>query len=46
MGDKVTIRVVSANLDKRQLDYEWIEKSASPEKRKKRTGKKPKKEKS
>jgi ribonuclease R len=23
MGDKVTIRVVSANLAKRQLDYEW-----------------------
>jgi ribonuclease R len=24
MGDKLTIRVVSANLDKRQLDYEWV----------------------
>jgi ribonuclease R len=24
MGDKVMIRVVSANLDKRQLDYEWV----------------------
>lgn len=24
MGDKVTIKVVSANLDKRQLDYEWV----------------------
>ncbi len=24
MGDKVIIRVVSANLDKRQLDYEWV----------------------
>ena len=24
MGDKVFIRVVAANLDKRQLDYEWI----------------------
>lgn len=24
MGDKVTIRVISANLDKRQLDYEWV----------------------
>lgn len=24
MGDKVTIRVVAANLDKRQLDYEWV----------------------
>jgi ribonuclease R len=24
MGDKVTIKVVSANLSKRQLDYEWV----------------------
>lgn len=24
MGDKVRIKVVSANLDKRQLDYEWV----------------------
>ncbi|HEV2355165.1 MAG TPA: ribonuclease R [Puia sp.] len=24
MGDKLTIRVVSANLGKRQLDYEWV----------------------
>ncbi len=24
MGDTVTIRVVAANLDKRQLDYEWV----------------------
>lgn len=24
MGDKVMIRVVAANLEKRQLDYEWI----------------------
>jgi len=24
MGDKVTIRVVAANLVKRQLDYEWV----------------------
>ena len=24
MGDKVTIRIVSANLAKRQLDYEWV----------------------
>ncbi|MBS1605981.1 MAG: ribonuclease R [Bacteroidetes bacterium] len=24
MGDKVTIKVVSANLTKRQLDYEWV----------------------
>jgi ribonuclease R len=24
MGDKVRIKVVAANLDKRQLDYEWV----------------------
>ena len=24
IGDKLTIRVVSANLAKRQLDYEWV----------------------
>ena len=24
MGDRVTIKVVSANLAKRQLDYEWV----------------------
>jgi len=24
MGDKITIKVVAANLDKRQLDYEWV----------------------
>ncbi|MGE5108828.1 MAG: ribonuclease R [Sphingobacteriales bacterium] len=24
MGDKVRIKVLSANLDKRQLDYEWV----------------------
>jgi ribonuclease R len=24
MGDKISILVVSANLDKRQLDYEWV----------------------
>jgi ribonuclease R len=24
MGDKVNIKVVAANLDKRQLDYEWV----------------------
>ena len=27
MGDKVHIRVIAANLDKRQLDYEWVLKS-------------------
>jgi ribonuclease R len=29
MGDKVTIKVVSANLAKRQLDYEWVVGSAT-----------------
>jgi ribonuclease R len=24
MGDKITIKIVSANLAKRQLDYEWV----------------------
>jgi hypothetical protein len=24
MGDKVTIKIVAANLTKRQLDYEWV----------------------
>jgi ribonuclease R len=24
MGDKVWIKVVAANLTKRQLDYEWV----------------------
>jgi ribonuclease R len=36
MGDKVWIKVVAANLTKRQLDYEWVLTSASKkEKRKK-----------
>jgi ribonuclease R len=25
MGDKVFIKVIAANLDKRQLDYEWVQ---------------------
>jgi len=32
MGDKVTIRVVAANLDKRQLDYEWVIKNDNQKK--------------
>jgi ribonuclease R len=24
MGDKVRIKVIAANLEKRQLDYEWV----------------------
>jgi len=43
MGDKVMIRVVSANLEKRQLDYEWVlgedkpktQKSSRPKREKK-----------
>lgn len=31
MGDKVRIRVVAANLEKRQLDYEWVIASALKE---------------
>ncbi|QEC67334.1 ribonuclease R [Panacibacter ginsenosidivorans] len=56
MGDKVFIRVVAANLDKRQLDYEWVlkpdeesevktEKSRVKKEKSKGTVRKPKKEK-
>ena len=31
MGDKVTIKIVSANLAKRQLDYEWVITAAARE---------------
>lgn len=31
MGDKVWIKVVAANLTKRQLDYEWVVTAAAPE---------------
>lgn len=31
MGDKVWIKVVAANLTKRQLDYEWVVTAAVPE---------------
>lgn len=34
MGDAVTIRVISANLEKRQLDYEWVMKGETKEKSK------------
>lgn len=53
MGDKVTIRVVAANLEKRQLDYEWVMEGKSEkskvsrrtpsEKSEKETGKRKKK---
>ncbi len=36
MGDKVWIKVVAANLTKRQLDYEWVVTSAVKKEKKKR----------
>ncbi len=38
MGDKVKIRVVAANLEKRQLDYEWVlgEETEAKEKKEKK----------
>ncbi len=44
MGDKVWIKVISANLDKRQLDYEWVlqhDKHASKPKQEKEEKPKP-----
>ncbi|TKK71812.1 ribonuclease R [Ilyomonas limi] len=35
MGDKVWIKVVAANLDKRQLDYEWVPKAVKEAKQQK-----------
>ncbi len=35
MGDKVQVKVIAANLDKRQLDYEWIPGEAGDLKQKK-----------
>lgn len=32
IGDKVKIKVVSTNLTKRQLDYEWVNEKAAPSK--------------
>ena len=42
MGDKVTILVVSANLDRRQLDYEWVLVGDKPAKEKEKKEKKKK----
>ncbi len=39
MGDKITILIVAANLDKRQLDYEWVSIGDKPEKEKKKKSK-------
>ena len=36
MGDKVWIKVVAANLTKRQLDYEWVVASGLKDGKKKR----------
>ncbi len=30
MGDKLTVKVVAANLTKRQLDYEWVRNEGTP----------------
>ncbi|MDE1192622.1 MAG: ribonuclease R [Arachidicoccus sp.] len=38
MGDTVRIKVVAANLDKRQLDYEWVLKSDEAKKNEKKSG--------
>ena len=43
MGDKVNIRVVAANLVKRQLDYEWVTEGNASKTIKKSTSKKSKK---
>lgn len=43
MGDKVTIKVVAANLAKRQLDYEWVIVSAIEDEKKDKEAKKRKK---
>jgi ribonuclease R len=49
MGDKVRIKVIAANLDKRQMDYAWVKdgskKNDERGKRKERSNKKSKKEK-
>jgi ribonuclease R len=37
MGDKVMIKVVAANLSKRQLDYEWVVEEAKSKKPKLKT---------
>jgi ribonuclease R len=36
MGDKVWIKVIAANLTKRQLDYEWVVASGLKEGKKKK----------
>lgn len=43
MGDKIQIRVMAANLGKRQLDYEWVVDQEEPKKTGKKTHTKKKK---
>lgn len=43
MGDKVTIKVVAANLSKRQLDYEWVIAAGLGEERSEAINKRPRK---
>ncbi len=46
MGDKVMIKVISANLDKRQLDYQWVNEASNKTKSSsKKSNRKPKNEK-
>jgi ribonuclease R len=46
MGDKVMIKVVSANLERRQLDYQWVNEGSSRNKQpSKKSNRKNKKEK-
>lgn len=41
MGDKVTIKVIAANLTKRQLDYEWVISSALKKQKELQTAEQP-----
>lgn len=43
IGDKVSVRVIAANLDKRQMDYEWVLDGDNTRPPKKKTNKKDKK---
>ncbi len=42
MGDKVSIKVISANLDKRQLDYQWVKEGSKSKEHSNRKNKKEK----
>jgi ribonuclease R len=43
MGDKVRIKVIAANLDKRQLDYQWVKEGAAASEKSKKSKEKNKK---